>query len=76
MKLDIIEAPITIQSSAVDLGEVLPDYARHSILRVAGKYFGRLTRASVHFNREGGRLPLHGHHADGRHQACDRRGAR
>ncbi len=53
MKLDIIEAPITVQSSTVDLGEILPDYARQSILRVAAKYFGRLTRASVHFNREG-----------------------
>jgi ribosomal subunit interface protein len=53
MKLDIIEAPITVQSSTVDLGEILPDHARQSILRVAAKYFGRLTRASVHFNREG-----------------------
>ncbi len=53
MKLNIIEAPITVQSSTVDLGEILPAHARQSILRVADKYFGRLTRASVHFNREG-----------------------
>jgi ribosomal subunit interface protein len=53
MKLDIIQAPITVQSSTVDLGEVLPERARTKIVQVAQKYFGRLTRADVHVNREG-----------------------
>lgn len=46
-------ATITVQSSNVDLGEVLPQHARESIERVAGKYFGQLTTAAVHFTREG-----------------------
>ena len=54
MKLDNANATITVQSSNIDLGGILPNYARNNILRVASKYFGRLTRASVHFNREGG----------------------
>jgi ribosomal subunit interface protein len=44
---------ITVQSSNVDLGEILPEHARESIERVAGKYFGQLTTAAVHFTREG-----------------------
>jgi ribosomal subunit interface protein len=43
-----------VQSSNIDLGDGLPDYARTSILQMAGKYFGRLSTATVHFNREGG----------------------
>lgn len=46
-------ATITVQSSNVDLGEVLPQHAREGIERVAGKYFGQLTTAAVHFTREG-----------------------
>ncbi|HEX2554715.1 MAG TPA: ribosome-associated translation inhibitor RaiA [Microvirga sp.] len=53
MKLDITSAPITVQSSTVDLGDVLPEHARSRILQVAQKYFGRLIRADVHVNREG-----------------------
>jgi ribosomal subunit interface protein len=53
MKLDIIQAPITVQSSTVDLGDTLPEHARSRIMQVAQKYFGRLTRAAVHVNREG-----------------------
>jgi hypothetical protein len=44
---------ITIQSSNVDLGEILPQHARESVERVAGKYFGQLNTAAVHFTREG-----------------------
>ena len=44
---------ITVQSSNVDLGEILPQHARESIEKVAGKYFGQLTTAAVHFTREG-----------------------
>ncbi len=54
MKLDNADATITMQNSNIDLGDILPDYARENILRVASKYFGRLARASVHFSREGG----------------------
>ena len=53
MKLQTVDKNITVQSSSIDLGSNLPEYARESILRVAGKYFGRLNTASVHFNREG-----------------------
>ena len=53
MKLRSVDKAITIQSSNVDLGEALPAHAEASILRVAGKYFGRLSTASVHFSREG-----------------------
>ena len=48
-----MNATITVQSSNVDLGEALPQHARESIERVAGKYFGHLTTAAVHFTREG-----------------------
>ena len=44
---------ILVQSSNVDLGDVLPQYARASILQTVRKYFGRLESSSVHFNREG-----------------------
>jgi ribosomal subunit interface protein len=44
---------ITIQSSNVDLGEILPQHARESVERVAGKYFRQLNTAAVHFTREG-----------------------
>ena len=53
MKLTGVDQPILVQSSTIDLGDVLPDYARTSILAMAGKYFGRLNMASVHFTREG-----------------------
>jgi ribosomal subunit interface protein len=53
MKLNSVDRTILVQSSNVDLGSVLPDYARTSILQVASKYFGRLNTATVHFNREG-----------------------
>ena len=48
-----MDATITVQSSNVDLGEILPQHAREGIERVAGKYFGQLTTAAVHFTREG-----------------------
>ncbi len=48
-----MSATITVQSSNVDLGEVLPEHARESIERVAGKYFGQLISSAVHFTREG-----------------------
>jgi ribosomal subunit interface protein len=44
---------VTVQSSNIDLGEVLPQHAREGVERVAGKYFGQLTTAAVHFTREG-----------------------
>ena len=53
MKLKGVDQTILVQSSTIDLGDVLPDYARTSILQLAGKYFGHLNTASVHFNREG-----------------------
>jgi ribosomal subunit interface protein len=48
-----MDATITVQSSNVDLGEILPQHAREGIERVAGKYFRQLTTAAVHFTREG-----------------------
>ncbi len=53
MKLQTVDKNIAVQSSSIELGSSLPAHARESILRVAGKYFGRLNTASVHFNREG-----------------------
>ena len=53
MKLQDVDRTIRVQSSNVDLGDVLPEYARRSILQVASKYFGRLNAATVHFSREG-----------------------
>jgi len=48
-----VDRAISVQSSNIDLGAALPTHARQSILRVAGKYFGRLNAAAVHFTREG-----------------------
>jgi len=53
MKLKSVDRSISVQSSNVDLGDALPAHARQAILRVAGKYFGRLHAAAVHFTREG-----------------------
>src|SRR4051812_42049174 len=53
MKLKSVDRSISVQSSNVDLGAALPEHARQAILRVAGKYFGRLHAAAVHFSREG-----------------------
>ena len=53
MKLESVDTPITIGSSNVELTDALRDHARESILRTAGKYFGRLNTAAVHFNQEG-----------------------
>ena len=53
MALESQDKEITVQSSNVTLGERLPEYARESILKVAGKFFGRLNTASVHFTKEG-----------------------
>ena len=53
MKLKSVDRSISVQSSNVDLGGALPAHARQAILRVAGKYFGRLHAAAVHFSREG-----------------------
>jgi ribosomal subunit interface protein len=44
---------ITVQSSNIELGDILPQHARESIERIAGKYFGQLTTAAVHLTREG-----------------------
>ncbi len=53
MKLQSVDRTILVQSSNIDLGDVLPSYARTNILQMAGKYFGHLNTASVHFTREG-----------------------
>ena len=54
MKLRSVDRAISVQSSTIDLGDALPAHTRQSILRVAGKYFGRLSTAAVHFTREEG----------------------
>ena len=53
MKLRSVDRVISVQSSNIELGDALPAHARQSILRVAGKYFGRLSTAAVHFTRDG-----------------------
>jgi ribosomal subunit interface protein len=44
---------VSVESSNVHLGDGLPVPAWESIWRVAGKYFGHLSTASVKFGREG-----------------------
>jgi ribosomal subunit interface protein len=44
---------VSVESANVHLGKGLPVHARESIQRVAGKYFGHLSSASVHFGHEG-----------------------
>lgn len=53
MSLEGAENSILVQSSNVDLGDTFPEYAKTNIRQVAGKYFGRLSSASVHVTREG-----------------------
>ena len=53
MKLESVDRAVTVQSSNVDLGDALRTHAEEAILRVAGKYFGRLNVGAVHFNKEG-----------------------
>jgi ribosomal subunit interface protein len=45
--------PIAVQSSTVELGQALPEYARARVEQVAGKYLGDLSGATVYFSREG-----------------------
>ncbi|WP_243370417.1 ribosome hibernation-promoting factor, HPF/YfiA family [Microvirga solisilvae] len=53
MSLEGAENSILVQSSAVDLGDMFPEYAKTNIRQVAEKYFGRLSAASVHVTRDG-----------------------
>jgi ribosomal subunit interface protein len=53
MTPDSTDTNILVQSSAVDLGDMFPEYAKTNIRQVAGKYFGHLSSASVHVTREG-----------------------
>ncbi|WP_414472963.1 ribosome hibernation-promoting factor, HPF/YfiA family [Microvirga sp. M2] len=53
MSLEGAESSILVQSSNVDLGDAFPEFARTNIRQVAGKYFGRLSNASVYVSREG-----------------------
>ncbi|MDB5595143.1 MAG: raiA [Hyphomicrobiales bacterium] len=49
----IVDEEIHIQSSNVDLGDALVEHCRSRVLETGGKYFGKLTRATVHFRHEG-----------------------
>jgi hypothetical protein len=51
MTLQTTAKIIAIESGNVDLGDSTPVHARDSIWRVAGKYFGNLSTASVHFGQ-------------------------
>jgi ribosomal subunit interface protein len=53
MKLESVATGITVESSTVDLGDAFRQHARDGILRIASKYFGRLTTGSAHVTREG-----------------------
>jgi ribosome-associated translation inhibitor RaiA len=44
---------VAVGSANVHLGDALPAHARESIQRVASKYFGHMSSASVHIGREG-----------------------
>jgi ribosomal subunit interface protein len=53
MKLSSVDRTIKVESSTVDLGDVLPEHVRKNVLQAAGKYFGRLNAATVYFKKEG-----------------------
>jgi len=53
MVLETTDSLVSVASANVHLGDGLPVHARESIRRVAAKYFGHLSSASVHFGREG-----------------------
>ena len=53
MTLDATGNVVSVESSTVDLGDAFRDHARQTIMRGAGKYFGRFETASVHVSREG-----------------------
>lgn len=53
MKDPIIDEEIHVLSSSVDLGDALKEHCRTRIIETGGKYFGKLTRADVHFRHEG-----------------------
>src|SRR5919112_347901 len=53
MKLESVATEITVERSTVDLGDAFRQHPRDGVLRVASKYFGRLTTGSVHVTREG-----------------------
>lgn len=53
MKLQTVDSEITVGSHDVDLGSFLPSRVKDTVMRTAGKYFGRLNKAGVHFKREG-----------------------
>ncbi len=50
---EIVDTPITVGSSSIDLGSAIREHAEQEILKVADKYFRRLNTASVHFTGEG-----------------------
>jgi ribosome-associated translation inhibitor RaiA len=49
----VSNAAISVRSSNIQLGTVLPARAHQGIVRIALKYLGRLDGASVYFKREG-----------------------
>jgi ribosomal subunit interface protein len=53
MTVAVRNAVISVRSSNIHLGSVLPARARQGIVRMALKYLGRLDGASVYFKREG-----------------------
>jgi ribosomal subunit interface protein len=53
MTVAVRDAVISVRSSNIHLGSALPARARRGIVRIARKYFGRLSGASVYFKREG-----------------------
>lgn len=44
---------ITVGSSNVEIGEALSQRARDEVVRLASKYFGKVTTSAVHFSRAG-----------------------
>lgn len=53
MEREPVGAAVTVRSSAVDLGDVLPERVQAAVARVTSKYFDNLTAATVYFSREG-----------------------
>jgi ribosomal subunit interface protein len=48
-----IDREVTVGSSNIDLGQALIESARRGVVELASKYFGKITKGSVHFARDG-----------------------
>lgn len=53
MRQPALDKPITVSGHNVELGDALREFVSRKIEDAAGKYFGRITEASVQFKKAG-----------------------